>query len=156
MLDSLQLTCDHGVLTIDWLHPKRPPSPSSRPPRLPPPPSPPNHLINKTKKTGYLDLLLIHWPGAANDLVEVGVRGGGRGGVVTGEDAKDAHALRLDTWRALEHLYNRGLVRYIGVSNFTEEHLEALVAESSVVPHVNQVCDPRIQKTKILAKNRTY
>ena len=33
----------------------------------------------------------------------------------------------------------RGLVRYIGVSNFTKEHLEALLPHCKVVPHVNQV-----------------
>ena len=90
-------------------------------------------------KTGYLDLFLIHWPGAANDS-EVGVSGGLGGG-----QTKDPHKgdkTRLETWRALEHLYERGLVRYIGVSNFTEEHLEGFLPQCVVVPHVNQVCDP--------------
>ena len=31
-------------------------------------------------------------------------------------------------------------MRYIGVSNFTKEHLEALLPHCKVVPHVNQVC----------------
>ncbi|MBN1110295.1 MAG: aldo/keto reductase [Methanomassiliicoccales archaeon] len=60
----------------------------------------------------YLDLYLVHWP-------------------VTGR--------RLDTYRALERLYNEGRVRAIGVSNYTERHLEELMAVCQVVPVTNQV-----------------
>ena len=62
--------------------------------------------------TDHLDLYLVHWP-------------------VTGK--------RLDTYRALERLYDEGLVRAIGVSNFTERHLEELLSACQVVPAVNQV-----------------
>lgn len=44
-----------------------------------------------------------------------------------------------DAWRALELAYDDGLVRSIGVSNFEVEHLERLMEECSVVPHVNQI-----------------
>ncbi|MBP1743234.1 MAG: Methylglyoxal reductase (NADPH-dependent) [Firmicutes bacterium] len=66
--------------------------------------------INKLG-TDYLDLYLIHWP----------------------------TPLMNETWRALEKLYSDGRVRAIGVSNFTEGHLEALMAEAEVMPMVNQV-----------------
>jgi diketogulonate reductase-like aldo/keto reductase len=44
-----------------------------------------------------------------------------------------------DAYRALEQLLGDGRVRAIGVSNFMPEHLERLLAESSVVPAVNQI-----------------
>lgn len=62
----------------------------------------------------YLDLHLIHWP---NPSV-------GR---------------YVDAWRALVDLREQGLVRSIGVSNFTEQHLARIVDETGVTPSVNQV-----------------
>ena len=59
-----------------------------------------------------VDLYLIHWP-------------------VPGK--------RTESWRALVHLLETGRCRSIGVSNYTVRHLEELLAESSVVPAVNQV-----------------
>ncbi len=60
----------------------------------------------------YVDLYLVHWP-------------------VPGR--------YKETWRALEHLYEQGLARAIGVSNFQPRHLEDLLADARVVPAVNQV-----------------
>jgi 2,5-diketo-D-gluconate reductase A len=62
----------------------------------------------------YLDLHLIHWP---NPRV-------GR---------------YPDAWRALVALREQGLVRSIGVSNFTEEHLRRIIDDSGVTPVVNQI-----------------
>ncbi|MFE0507057.1 aldo/keto reductase [Peribacillus butanolivorans] len=59
-----------------------------------------------------LDLYLIHWPG------------------------KDKY---LETWKALEKLYNEGKVKSIGVSNFHVHHLEKLLANSEIKPVVNQI-----------------
>ncbi|MBN6188882.1 aldo/keto reductase [Aneurinibacillus sp. BA2021] len=66
------------------------------------------------KKLGldYIDLYLIHWP------------------------VRDKYK---DTWRALEKLYKDGAVRAIGVSNFHPHHLEDLMADSEIVPMVNQI-----------------
>jgi diketogulonate reductase-like aldo/keto reductase len=47
--------------------------------------------------------------------------------------------LTLDAYRALEKLLADGKVRAIGVSNFMPEYLERLLAETSVVPAVNQI-----------------
>jgi diketogulonate reductase-like aldo/keto reductase len=47
--------------------------------------------------------------------------------------------LALDAYRALEKLLADGKVRAIGVSNFMPEHLQRLLAETSVVPAVNQI-----------------
>ncbi|MFC8181828.1 aldo/keto reductase [Rhodococcus sp. NPDC057297] len=62
----------------------------------------------------YVDLLLIHWP-----LPKVNKY--------------------VDTWRAMIDLQKEGLVKSIGVSNFTTEHLDRLAAETGVVPSVNQI-----------------
>lgn len=62
----------------------------------------------------YLDAFLIHWP-----LPRV-----------------DAYT---DSWRAMIRLREEGLVRSIGVSNFTTGHLERLREETGVVPAVNQI-----------------
>ncbi|KAF8067170.1 hypothetical protein HT031_002217 [Scenedesmus sp. PABB004] len=73
-------------------------------------------------QTSYLDLLLIHWPGAARV-----------------DAASPANAeLRAQTWRALEALHAQGCVRAIGVSNYTERHLAELLRSAAVAPHVNQ------------------
>lgn len=62
----------------------------------------------------HLDLHLIHWPNP------------GRG-------------LYAEAWRALVDLREQGLVRSIGVSNFTGDHLARIVEETGVTPVVNQV-----------------
>lgn len=58
--------------------------------------------------------------------------------------------LTLDAYRALERLLADGKVRAIGVSNFMPEHLERLLAETSVVPAVNQIeLHPYFQQTEL-------
>lgn len=70
--------------------------------------------------TDYLDLYLIHWP-----VVE------GHGD----EWKKD----NLDTWRAFEELYEKGILKAIGVSNFSIEQLENLMDNVRIKPMVNQL-----------------
>ena len=58
--------------------------------------------------------------------------------------------LTLDAYRALEKLLADGKVRAIGVSNFMPEHLHRLLAETSVVPAVNQIeVHPYFQQTAL-------
>jgi 2,5-diketo-D-gluconate reductase A len=64
--------------------------------------------------TDRIDMFLIHWP-----LPEV----------------RDF----VETWRALERIYTEGRARAIGVSNFQIPHLERVMAETEVVPAVNQI-----------------
>ena len=45
----------------------------------------------------------------------------------------------LGAYRALEKLLADGKVRAIGVSNFMPEHIERLLAETDIVPAVNQI-----------------
>ena len=60
------------------------------------------------------DLHLIHWPNPSQGKY-------------------------VEAWRALVQLQRDGLVRSIGVSNFTEEHLTRIIDDTGVVPAVNQV-----------------
>ena len=62
----------------------------------------------------HLDLHLIHWPNPGRDQY-------------------------VEAWRALVDLREEGLVRSIGVSNFTEEHLDRIIDETGVAPSVNQI-----------------
>lgn len=62
----------------------------------------------------YVDLYLIHWP-----LPRVGKY--------------------VDSWKAMIRLREDGLVRSIGVSNFTRGHIERLEKETGVLPSVNQI-----------------
>jgi diketogulonate reductase-like aldo/keto reductase len=58
--------------------------------------------------------------------------------------------LTLDAYRALEKLLSDGKVRSIGVSNFMPSHLERLVAETTVVPAVNQIeLHPYFQQSEL-------
>jgi diketogulonate reductase-like aldo/keto reductase len=78
----------------------------------------------------YVDLYLIHWPVPSKGLY-------------------------VETWKAFEKLLADGAVKAIGVSNFLPEHLERLVAESDVVPAVNQVeVHPTFQQADVQAKCR--
>lgn len=45
----------------------------------------------------------------------------------------------VDTWKALIELQRRGRVKSIGVSNFTTDALEEIIAGTGVVPVINQV-----------------
>lgn len=65
-------------------------------------------------QTDYLDLFLIHWPCEADGLF-------------------------LETYKAMEELYEQGKVKAIGVCNFNIHHLEKLMAQSSIKPMVNQI-----------------
>jgi 2,5-diketo-D-gluconate reductase A len=82
--------------------------------------------------TDYVDLLLMHWPLPS------------RGQFVS-------------TWRSFEKLKAEGLVRSIGVSNFKPAHLELLLAETDVVPAVNQIqLSPAIQRREQRAYNAEH
>lgn len=68
----------------------------------------------------YLDLYLIHWPANAKNYT----------------NWQKANA---DAWRAMEELQNDGFIKSIGVSNFWEEHLEALLQTANIIPALNQI-----------------
>lgn len=71
-----------------------------------------------------LDLFLIHWPG------------------------EDQY---VPTWKALVRMYEEGLLRSIGVSNFYPKHLEDCSQATGVMPMVNQIeMHPYFQPYEIL------
>ena len=45
----------------------------------------------------------------------------------------------METWSQFEKLYQRGIVKAIGVSNFNAQQLERLLRECLVKPAVNQI-----------------
>jgi 2,5-diketo-D-gluconate reductase A len=62
----------------------------------------------------HVDMFLIHWPlPGVGDFVE--------------------------TWKAMEKMYEGGRVKAIGVSNFQPHHLRRILGETSVTPAANQV-----------------
>lgn len=77
----------------------------------------------KKLKIDYVDLYLIHWP---------------------------VKNRSLDTWRALEKLYEDGLVRAIGLSNYKIRHIEEILAACKVKPTLNQVeYHPQLQHVEL-------
>ena len=75
--------------------------------------------------TPYIDLYLVHWP---------------------------KPALAKDTWRAMEHIHASGRAKAIGVCNHLPHHLEALLANATVPPAVNQIeFHPRLQQPDLQA-----
>ena len=74
-----------------------------------------------------LDLFLIHWPLPMLDKY-------------------------VETWKALEELQSSRRVRSIGVSNFTEKHLQRLLDETEIVPVLNQIeLHPRFPQDELRA-----
>lgn len=71
---------------------------------------------------GYVDLLLIHWPGNFDN-----------------EDAGFAKEARLAIWECFEGFLKRGDSRAIGVCNFTARHLEELIDAGRTTPMINQI-----------------
>ncbi len=66
----------------------------------------------KELKVDVIDLYLVHWP------------------------IKESF---LEAWRALERLYEEGVVRAIGGSNFAQRHIEAVEAKGNFPLMMNQV-----------------
>jgi diketogulonate reductase-like aldo/keto reductase len=89
---------------------------------------------NSRKALGldFVDLYLIHWP-------------------------VPSQGLYTQAWKALEEIHASGQARAIGVSNFLDEHLDAVLAEADVVPAVNQFeLHPTFQQAGLAAKSRSH
>ena len=85
-------------------------------------------------RTSYLDVYLIHWPVAFKAGKELAPNG------PDGNKALDLDVSITDTWKELVRIYKEtNKVKAIGVSNFTIEHLEAIINATGVVPAVNQI-----------------
>ncbi|KAK9509229.1 hypothetical protein O3M35_006587 [Rhynocoris fuscipes] len=84
-----------------------------------------NAVIRSLKllDVSYLDLYLIHWPGAHGIDIS----------------NKENKKLRMESWQGLEDLHKAGKLKAIGVSNYTARHLKEVLNHSSIPPAVNQV-----------------
>ncbi|MFZ3599733.1 aldo/keto reductase [Streptomyces sp. BH104] len=70
----------------------------------------------------YVDLYLIHWP-------------------------LPSKGLAAETYKAFEKIQAEGRAKSIGVSNFLPDQLDKLIAETSVIPAVNQIeLHPHLQQ----------
>ncbi|KAK0384700.1 hypothetical protein NLU13_7178 [Sarocladium strictum] len=97
--------------------------------------------------TDYLDLYLMHWPVAFKNT-----------GKWLPIDEDGLYALAdIDpavTWAAMEKLVQSGKVRAIGVSNFTIDRIEKLLAAptTTITPAVNQVeAHPYLQQPELFS-----
>lgn len=84
-------------------------------------------------KMDYVDLYLLHWP-------------------VPSQFQKT-----IASYKALERLLADGLVKSIGVSNFTQQHLQNLLEHTSIAPAVNQVeLHPYFNQAALRAANAQH
>lgn len=75
----------------------------------------------------HVDLYLTHWPTPEHDTYS-------------------------NAWQKLIEIRDAGLTRSIGVSNHLPEHLDRIVADTGVVPAVNQIeLHPALQQSDVLA-----
>ena len=76
--------------------------------------------------TNYLDCCLLHWPGLDTSK-------------------------RLRTYEFLLEMRDKGIVRSVGVSNFSEENLEEIRQEFGAYPVINEIeCHPTFQQRELI------
>lgn len=97
----------------------------------------------KDLQLDYLDLYLIHWPVAFKPDVSFP------------EKAEDYLSLKevplIETWTEMIKAKKQGLVKHIGVSNFSIEKLKDLMGDTEHMPEMNQVeLHPYLQQNKLL------
>ncbi len=98
-----------------------------------------DNVIESCEKTlkdlnlDYLDLYFVHWPFA--NYHAPGVSG----------DSRDPHAKPysheafMNTWRQMEELVERGLVKHIGTSNVTIPKLKLILRDAKIKPAANEM-----------------
>lgn len=75
----------------------------------------------------WIDLYLMHWPVPSRDLF-------------------------VESWAAMVEMQAEGRVRSIGVSNFTQAHLERIIDATGVVPATNQIeLHPALPQDELVA-----
>lgn len=66
----------------------------------------------------YVDLYIIHWPMSSPETTDFNL---------------------IDTWRALEDLVDKGLIKSIGVSNFNATQIDLIIDNARIKPVNNQI-----------------
>lgn len=69
----------------------------------------------------YIDLYLIHAPWPWDKM---------------GMDCTEGN---IESWKAMEEIYESGKVRAIGISNFSPEHIQPILDNCKIVPMVDQI-----------------
>ncbi|MFN8096276.1 MAG: aldo/keto reductase [Vicinamibacteria bacterium] len=93
----------------------------------------------------HLDLYLVHWPFPNFHPPGCDVTS-------RSPDARPyVHESYMRTWRAMEKLVERGLVRHIGTSNMTIPKLELLLRDAAIRPVANEMeLHPHFQQPELL------
>ncbi|XP_030061182.1 aldo-keto reductase family 1 member A1 isoform X2 [Microcaecilia unicolor] len=99
----------------------------------------------KDLQLDYLDLYLMHWPHAFQ-----------RGDVFFPKSPEGVLLYDFvdykDTWRAMEQLVEKGLVKAIGLSNFNSRQIDDIISIATVKPAVLQVeSHPYLVQSELLA-----
>lgn len=97
----------------------------------------------KDLQLDYLDLYLIHWPVAFKPEV------------ASPKNDEDYLSLEeapiVETWNMMLEAKKQGLVKHVGVSNFSDKKLKDLMAETNDNPEMNQVeLHPYLQQNELL------
>ena len=79
----------------------------------------------KNLQVEYLDLYLIHSPTPWDEC---------------DDPSANYDKENVAIWKLMEEWYRQGLIRAIGVSNFSVECLTNIINHSDIIPHVNQIC----------------
>ena len=92
----------------------------------------------------YLDLYLVHWPFPNFHPPGCDVTS-------RSPDAKPyIHESYMKTWRRMEDLVDRGLVRHIGASNMTIPKLKLVLRDARIKPAVNEMeLHPHFQQPQL-------
>jgi len=92
----------------------------------------------------YLDLYLIHWP--------FGFKEGDSLFPLSADNTLELSEYDfVDTWKAMEAVCKKGLVKSIGISNFNKKQIERLLEVATIVPVTNQVeSSPYLNQKKLI------
>jgi len=98
----------------------------------------------------YVDLYLMHWP-IAFQYVPYDPEKRGFDKDYNQYSPVDRTVSIRETWEAIEELYHEGLVKTIGISNFTVGLIHDLLTYAKVKPAVLQIeLHPYLQQSKLL------